>query len=114
MMLTPMILLMRKASVAAACILALALPLGSNALALEPDPLLKIAPDLLATISAPVLPVLPWATRVNGEVLVKVLVTAGDSDDELLTGLRSFVLSLGGSIFYNYASVRMLAAMVPA
>src|SRR5207253_2070807 len=33
--------------------------------------------------------------------------------DQSLTALRSFVVSVGGSVYYNYASMRMVAVMVP-
>ncbi|HWH39041.1 MAG TPA: hypothetical protein VNU21_04335, partial [Usitatibacter sp.] len=73
----------------------------------------KLAPDLLAAISSTSLPALPWLKALNGQPMVKVLVTSNSSDVSL-TDLRSFVLSLGGSVFYNYASLRMVAVMVPA
>src|SRR5438477_4224360 len=73
----------------------------------------KIAPDLLAAIASSSPPLLPWLKAVNGEPMVKVLVTS-NSADASLTDLRSFVLSLSGSVFYNYASLRMVAVMVPA
>src|ERR1700674_4286892 len=104
---------LRGALAVLVCIASLTLPLRTEALLLDAEALLKIAPDLLATISAPTTPIVPWATRLNGELLVKVLVTA-NSDDESLTALRSFVLSVGGSVYYNYASMRMVAMMVPA
>src|SRR2546423_9446230 len=94
------------------CIASLMLPLRADALVFDAVSQLKIAPDLLATISAVSPLTVPWATLVNGELLVKVLVTA-DTDDQSLTALRSFVVSLGGSVYYNYASMRMVAVMVP-
>src|SRR5262252_173941 len=54
---------------------------------------LKIAPDLLAAISASSPPALPWISPGSGDPLVKVLV-ASTSDDTTLADLRSFVLSL--------------------
>src|SRR5687767_12203661 len=89
--------------------------LASGAWAQEPDAQarLKLAPDLLAAIAAPSLPLLPWLKAVDGEPRVKVLVTSSSPDDSL-ADLRSFVLSLGGSVFHNYASLRMVAVMVPA
>jgi hypothetical protein len=91
----------------------LTLPLRAEQQQSNVDALLKIAPDLLATISASTAPTVPWARLLNGELLVRVLVTA-DSDDPSLAALRSYVLSLGGSVYYNYASMRMVAVMVPA
>lgn len=73
----------------------------------------KIAPDLLAAISGPSLPVPPWLKAAGGEPMVKVLVTSSSTDPSL-ADLRGFVLSVGGSVFYNYASLRMVAVMVPA
>src|SRR3984893_9718097 len=103
---------LRGALAVLVCIASLTLPLRTEALLLDAEALLKIAPDLLATISAPTTPVVPWSTRLNGELLVKVLVTA-DTDEQSLTALRSFVVSVGGSVYYNYASMRMVAVMVP-
>ena len=103
---------LRRALAVLVCIASLTLPLRTEALLLDADALLKIAPDLLATISASTTPIVPWATLLNGELLVKVLVTA-DTDDQSLTALRSFVVSVGGSVYYNYASMRMVAVMVP-
>ena len=73
----------------------------------------KIAPDLLAAITSSSAPLLPWLKSVNGQPMVKVLVTSNNADASL-TDLRGFVLSLDGSVFYNYASFRMVAVMVPA
>ncbi|HET9652653.1 MAG TPA: S8 family serine peptidase, partial [Usitatibacter sp.] len=73
----------------------------------------KIAPDLLAAVSGTSAPLVPWLKAINGQPMVKVLV-ASNSGDASLADLRSFVLSLGGSVFYNYASFRMVAVMVPA
>ena len=95
------------------CVASLTLPLRAEAQVSDADAQLKIAPDLLATISASTTPLVPWARQLNGELLVRVLVTA-NSDDNLLTALRSFVLSLGGSVYYNYTSMLMAAVMLPA
>ena len=73
----------------------------------------KIAPELLAATSGASLPPLPWLKTINGQPMVKVLVTSNTGDPSL-ADLRSFVLSAGGSVFYNYASLRMAAVMVPA
>src|SRR6202163_1311898 len=104
---------LRGALAVLVCIASLTLPLRTEALLLDAEALLKIAPALLATISSSTTPIVPWATLLNGQLLVKVLVTA-DTDDQSLTALRSFVLSVGGSVYYNYASMRMVAMMVPA
>src|SRR5262249_35096069 len=64
-------------------------------------------------ISGSSVPLLPWLRSVNGQPMVKVMVTS-NSGDASLADLRSFVLSLGGSVSYNYASLRMVAVMVPA
>src|SRR2546423_8373730 len=113
-MMRPLSIRPRRGALAVlACIASLLLPLRSDALLFDAVSQLKIAPDLLATISAVTAPTVPWATLVNGELLVKVLVTA-ETDDQSLTALRSFVVSLGGSVYYNYASMRMVAVMVPA
>ena len=95
------------------CLAALALPLRTNAQASNLDAQLKIAPDLLSALSTAVVPAVPWAKVSGGDLLVTALV-ASNSDDEALPLLRSFVLSLGGSVYYNYTSMRMLAVMVPA
>ncbi|HEX6721087.1 MAG TPA: S8 family serine peptidase, partial [Burkholderiaceae bacterium] len=74
---------------------------------------LKIAPDLLATVTSSALPEVPWARLLGGEVLVRALVVA-DSDDATLTNLRRQVVAMGGSVTYNYTSIRALAVMLPA
>src|SRR6202022_2349950 len=101
MMRTLLVRPLRGALAVLVCIASLMLPLRTEALLFDAAAQLKIAPDLLATISGSTAPIVPWATLLNGELLVKVLVTA-NSDDESLTALRSFVLSLGGSVYYHY------------
>ena len=53
-----------------------------------------------------------WAKSSNGQVLVKVLIVGTGTDAELAS-LRADVLARGGSVFYNYVSVRALSAMLP-
>src|ERR1700681_3366087 len=113
MKLTLLVGVLRSTLAVLVCVASLTLPLRAEAQVSNADMQLKIAPDLRATISASTTPIVPWATLLNGRLLVKVLVTS-NSDDQSLTALRSFVLSLGGSVYYNYASMRMLAVMVPA
>jgi subtilisin family serine protease len=113
MMLTLIARVLRSALAVLVCVASLTLPPRAEAQVANIDVQLKIAPDLRATISASTTAIVPWATLLNGRLLVKVLVTS-NSDDQSLTALRNFVLSLGGSVYYNYASLRMLAVMVPA
>ena len=73
----------------------------------------KIARDLQAVLSASTTPKINWARDVNGTRYVKVLII-GTTDDAELSGLRSAVMSAGGSIYYRYSSVLGLAALLPA
>src|SRR6202008_4627795 len=66
---------------------------------------LKIAPDLLTTIGSSTLPIVPGAKLLNGEVLVRALVVS-NSDDRTLKDLRRYIVSIGGSVSYNYVSIR--------
>jgi serine protease AprX len=77
------------------------------------DALSKIAPDLLAVVTSSTQPAVPWARLSNGDLLVRVIVVS-NSDDTSLGTLRAFLLSVGGSVFYNYPSIGAVAAMVPA
>jgi hypothetical protein len=99
---------LRGMAVALLCLAFLALPAQPRA-----QTAAKIAPDLAAAIggSFDALDV-PWARVLDGELLVKVIVIA-DSDDSRLAALRQFVVSLGGSVFYNYTSFRALAVLIP-
>lgn len=61
----------------------------------------KIEPGLLVTATSTVLPDVSWAKLPGSEVLVRALVVA-DSSDISLASLRSHVVSLGGTVHYNY------------
>lgn len=76
----------------------------SNKLAKDLQPLLQTAPPDVHT--------LPWAKTLDGQPHVKVLISAA-SLDPALTALRQDILARGGSVLYNYLSVRALAAMLP-
>jgi subtilisin family serine protease len=75
----------------------------------------KLSPDLiaLASGSAGAPAGVAWAKANNGQFLVKVLIVAANSDPDLVS-LRADILARGGSVFYNYLSVRAVAAMVPS
>ena len=73
----------------------------------------KIARDLQAVLQASTTPKINWAKDINGTRYVKVLIVS-NADDAELAGLRSAVMSAGGSIYYRYSSVLALAARVPA
>ena len=76
----------------------------------------KIAADLRsfvqasASFSAPA--GVTWAKKLVGIAYVKVLINASSSDAQL-SALRLDILARGGSVLYNYLSVRALSAMVP-
>jgi EAL domain len=72
----------------------------------------KLSIDLRPLLTSPEsLPAeVTWAKSVNGQVLVKVLIVAASTDAELVS-LRADVIARGGSVFYNYLSVRAVAAM---
>src|SRR5688572_6070476 len=100
---------LRRAATGVFCsVWLLALPAAAQ----SADARSKLAADLLSVVSSPGTAV-PWARLVNGEWLVKVIVVA-ESDDAGLLDLRRHVLSLGGSVFYNYTSIRGVAVMLPA
>src|SRR5256885_13229110 len=103
----------RNALAIVGCIALLALPAPIRAQDVDAAARLKIAGDLATTLASSALPTVPWSTLLNGELLVRVLVAAS-SDDSSLTDLRQGVLALGGSVYYNYTSIRALAVMVPA
>ncbi|MEY3295695.1 MAG: hypothetical protein RLZZ451_1743, partial [Pseudomonadota bacterium] len=75
----------------------------------------RVSPDLLAAVSAPAStpPAVPWARVLPSGLHVQVLVNAAGTDPEL-SALRADILARGGSVIYNFISVRGLAAMVPA
>ncbi|MFY9514362.1 MAG: protease inhibitor I9 family protein, partial [Rubrivivax sp.] len=68
----------------------------------------KLARELMAIPAA-----VPWAQVVDGQLLVRAVVVS-NSDDPTLSLLRQIVVGLGGSIFYNYSSLRALAVTLPA
>ncbi|HYS12425.1 MAG TPA: S8 family serine peptidase, partial [Burkholderiaceae bacterium] len=103
----------RGLSAAIVFLLCLASPPKADAQLGDTLALLKIAPDLLTTVGSSVLPIVPWAKLLNGEVLVRALVVS-TSDDRTLTDLRRYVVSIGGSVSYNYTSIRALSVMLPA
>jgi hypothetical protein len=53
-----------------------------------------------------------WGKALGGLNHVKVLINANSTDADLVA-LRADVIAKGGSVFYNYVSVRALSAMVP-
>ena len=61
---------LRGALAVLASIASLLVPLQADALLSGPDAQLKIAPELLATLSTTVQPIVPWARLLNGELLV--------------------------------------------
>ena len=75
----------------------------------------KISVDLRAAAAAPSgsAVTVPWAKSLNGALHVQVLINS-NSIDSSLVALRQDVLARGGSVYYNYLSVRALGAMVPA
>ena len=75
----------------------------------------KLAADLSAVVAAPAgsPTTVPWAKNLNGVLHVKVLINA-NSTDATLAALRADILARGGSVTYNYLSVRALSAMLPA
>ena len=91
-----------------ACVGALAAAGPAAAQATSP----KIAADLAQTISATTEPDVTWASNLDGQLHVKVLIVA-TSSDATLSALRLAILAQGGSVHYVYVSVRALAAMVP-
>ena len=97
----------------AALALLVPLLLGSPVLHAQTATSPKIAADLQKALSASKTPALNWTRDINGVRHVKVLIV-GQTDDVELGGLRSAVMSAGGSIYYRYSSVLALAAMLPA
>ena len=76
----------------------------------------KVSADLRAVLapsaSAVATPV-PWARQMSNQWYVKVLINASSTDPNL-AALRADILVRGGSVFYNFLSVRALSALVPA
>ena len=60
-------------------------------------------------LAAPGSTPVPWAKSLVGQWHVKVLINATSSDPNL-TALRADILARGGSVFYNFLSVRALSA----
>jgi subtilisin family serine protease len=83
--------------------------------ALSPVQLGKLSSDLvaLASGSAGAPTGVAWTKLDKGQMLVKVLIVAASSDPDLVS-LRADILARGGSVFYNYLSVRAVAAMIPS
>src|SRR5438105_6040412 len=104
---------LRSALAVVACLASLVFPVSAFAQTADAQAQLKIAPDLMAAVSSSATPTVPWAMQLNGALLVKAVVVA-NSDDASLTDLRANVVAVGGSVYYNYASIRALAVMVPA
>ncbi|MDH4061489.1 MAG: hypothetical protein OEU94_11825, partial [Aquincola sp.] len=73
----------------------------------------KVSGDLKSVVSATTTPTLNWAKDISGVRYVKVIVVARNTDPDLVD-LRGQVLALGGSVYFNYASVRAINAMLPA
>lgn len=75
----------------------------------------KISQELQPLVASPAAapPGATWARLRDGRVMVKVLLVAA-SADSTLAGLRREVLARGGSVHYNFLSVRALSAVVPA
>jgi serine protease AprX len=77
----------------------------------------KIAADLRAYVttvaSGGTVSSVTWAKNLSGQPHVKVLINA-TSTDATLAALRQDILARGGSVLYNYISVRAVSAMLPA
>lgn len=96
--------------------LLISLELGVPVQAQVLSPAEKISADLSAFLSgnpSAIASATNWQRSANGTTLVKVLILS-NSSDPTLSNLRGAVLSAGGSVFYNYISVRGLMAIVPA
>ena len=73
----------------------------------------KVSADLRAVLAAPAATPVPWARQLsNQQWYVKVLINASSTDPNL-SALRADILVRGGSVFYNFLSVRALSALVP-
>src|SRR5262249_51929270 len=113
----------RLAAVAAALLVAAAPASAGHSHSSSSVPVTAPSAAALARMSADLRPLaLPgasvpagvaWAKLQSGEILVKVLVVAASSAPDLAS-LRADIVARGGSVHYNYLSVRALAAMVPA
>jgi serine protease AprX len=99
----------------AATLTALSASLLGGAAHAQTAPIPKISTDLRAALAAAAgsTPSVTWARNLSGVLHVKVLINASSTDAELTT-LRHDILARGGSVTYNYLSVRALAAMLPA
>ena len=75
----------------------------------------KVSADLAAMMAAPAgtTPSATWARNLDGVLHVKLLINASSTDAEL-SALRKDIVARGGSVTYNYLSVRALSAMLPA
>src|SRR4051812_36722243 len=65
----------------------------------------KVSADLRSVLAAPAVTPVPWARKLSGQWHVKVLINASSTGPEL-AALRADILVRGGSIFYNFLSVR--------
>ncbi|MGA2551294.1 MAG: S8 family serine peptidase [Burkholderiaceae bacterium] len=75
----------------------------------------KLSPDLLALLEgnpAVVSSATNWHASVSGQSLVKVLIVSNSSDPSL-SNLRTAVVNAGGSVFYNFISIRGVMAILP-
>jgi subtilisin family serine protease len=57
-------------------------------------------------------PALPWLKPIVGDDLVKVIVSSS-ADEALLPRLINGIVSLGGSVHYNYPALNAVAALMP-
>uniref|UniRef100_UPI0037BF9A80 hypothetical protein n=1 Tax=Ideonella sp. TaxID=1929293 RepID=UPI0037BF9A80 len=74
----------------------------------------KLAPDLRPyAANSSALPEVTWAKQLHSGMHVKVLIVASGTDASL-ADLRSDIVAKGGSVFYNYVSVRALSALLPS
>src|SRR6185437_7439996 len=74
----------------------------------------KLAPDLQQALTAASVANLAWAKDTASGRMVKVLVIGFSTVDPDLTGLRSAIVSAGGSVYYKFISVNAVYALLPA
>src|SRR6185369_9799450 len=74
----------------------------------------KLSPDLREALASAVLPPTNWVKETSGGRLLKLLIVSYDTTDPSLASLRHAILDARGSVYYKFASVNGLLAMLPA
>jgi len=102
----------RLLAAAALSLAAAALP-AATAFAQSASANAKLAPELRSLLAGNGTAGTTWLRSLGGQPYVKVLIVAPGGTAPELAELRREILARGGSVHYNYVSLRALSAMLP-